>query len=201
MGPGGPTPGVWEVPDCHGTGTWTAFWVPTSPPTSPPAANPAALAQQARSQLPLPATSIEMAPPADRDQLVNVSSWLWVDAAAWRSLSATAAAGPVSATATATPAEVVWNMGDGHSVTCDGPGVSYDSSNPNASTYCSYTWPSSSAGQPGGVYRVTATVYYRASWTATGVPGGGSLGLVAGPASTVAVRVAESQAINDNPGS
>ncbi|HZT66989.1 MAG TPA: hypothetical protein VFA11_14470 [Acidimicrobiales bacterium] len=130
-----------------------------------------------------------------------MSSWLWVDPAVWRSLSATATAGPVSATATAAPSEVVWQMGDGHTITCAGPGVPYDSSNPTATTYCSYTWPASSAGQPGGVYRVTATVYYQASWSASGAPGGGNFGLVAGPASTVAVRVAESQAINNEPGS
>lgn len=139
-----------------------------------------------------------MAPPTDRDQLVNVSSWLWVEAASWRPLSATASAGPVSATATAAPEEVVWDMGDGHSVTCRGPGVPYDSSSPNATTYCSYTWTTSSAGQPDGVYRVTATVYYQAVWTAAGAPGGGSFGLIPGPSATVVVRVAESQAINNN---
>lgn len=200
MGPGGPTPGLWEVPDCHCTGTWSAFWVPSAPAIAPPPVNPAVLARQAMSQLALLVPSIELAPPADRDQLVNVSSWLWVGAGAWRSLSATAA-GPVSATATAVLAEVVWSKGDGHSVTCDGPGVPYESSDPNATTYCSYAWPSSSAGQPGGVYHVMATVYYRAAWTAAGAPSGGALGLVAGPASTVAVRVAESQAINNDSGS
>lgn len=92
-------------------------------------------------------------------------------------------------------------MGDGHTVTCRGPGVPYDSSNPNATTYCSYTWTSSSAGQPGGDYRVTATVYYQAAWTAAGAPGGGSFGLIPGPSATVAVAVAESQAINNNPSS
>jgi hypothetical protein len=205
LGPGGPTPGEWVDPVCAGPGTidpMPVIWVTTGPnQPAKPAVNPVVLAQQAVSHLPLPAPSIEMAPPSDRDQMVNVSSWLWVDPAAWRSLSATAAAGPVSATATAAPAEVVWQMGDGQSVTCDGPGVPYDSSNPNATTYCSYMWPSSSAGQPGGVYQVTATVYYRASWTAAGAPGGGGLGLVAGPASMVAVRVAESQAINNDPSS
>lgn len=199
MGPGGPTPGVWEVPDCYGTGSWGAFWVQTGP-NGPPLVNPAMLGRQALSKLTLPTPSIEMAPPTDRDQLVNVNSWLWVESAAWRSLSATAAAGPVSATATAAPAEVVWNMGDGHTLTCRGPGVPYDSSDPNASTYCSYTWTSSSAGQPDGVYRVTATVYYQAGWTAVGAPGGGNFGLVPGPTSTVAVRVAESQAINNSSG-
>lgn len=199
MGPGGPTPGVWEVPDCRGIGTWSAFWVPTGPAAPP--VNPAVLGRQALSRLTLPLPTIEMAPPTDRDQLVNVSSWLWVASAVWRSMSATAAAGPVSATATAAPAEVVWSMGDGHTVTCRGPGVPYDSSNTSATTYCSYTWTTSSAGQPDGAYHVTATVYYQAAWAAAGVRGGGSFGLIAGPSATVAVRVAESQAINNNPSS
>lgn len=205
LGQGGTGPGQWVEPYCMGPGTidpMPAIWVTTGPNQPAVAAvSPAVLAQQAVSRLPLPAPSIEMAPPSDRDQMVNVSSWLWVGSAAWRSLSATAAAGPVSATATAAPAEVVWNMGDGHWVTCDGPGVPYSSSDPNATTYCSYTWPSSSADQPGGVYRVTATVYYQAAWSAAGAPGGGNLGLVAGPSSSVAVAVAESQAINNDPGS
>ena len=199
MGPGGPTPGVWEVPDCHGIGTWAAFWVPTGPAAPP--VSPAALGRQALSKLNLPSPEIEMAPATDRDQLVNVSSWLWVDSMTWRSMSATAAAGPVLATATAAPAEVVWNMGDGHTVTCRGPGVPYDSSNQDGTTYCSYTWTTSSAGQPDGVYQVTATVYYQAAWTAAGAPGGGSFGLIAGPSAIVAVRVAESQAINNTPSS
>jgi hypothetical protein len=185
------------MPDCHGIGTWSPYWVPTGPVGAPPV-NPAVLGRQALSRLTLLAPSIEMAPPTDRDQLVDVSSWLWIESAVWRSLSATAAAGPVTATATAVPAEVVWNMGDGRTVTCRGPGVPYDSSNPNATTYCSYTWTSSSAGQPGGAYRVTATVYYQAAWTAAGAPGGGNFGLIPGPTTTVAVRVAESQAINNN---
>jgi hypothetical protein len=163
------------------------------------AVNPAALAQQALSKLSLSIPAIQMAPPAGSDQLVNVSTWLWIDAAAWQQLSAAATAGPVTATATATPAEVVWQMGDGQSVTCPGPGTPYNPSDPNATTNCSYTWTQSSAGQPGGVYQVTATVYYRAAWTATGAPGGGNLGLVAGPAAHVAVAVAQSEAINNSP--
>jgi hypothetical protein len=166
-----------------------------SPPT------PAAVAQQALSKLPLPAPAIEMAPPPNQEQLVNVSTWLWINRSAWQPLSATATAGPVSATATAAPAEVVWQMGDGHSVTCMGPGTPYDPSDPNATTNCSYTWSRSSAGQPGGVYQVTATVYFAVTWTAAGAPGGGSLGLIPGPSSQVAVRVAESQAVNTAPGS
>jgi hypothetical protein len=165
-----------------------------------PALNPAVVAQQALSKLPLPSPVIEMAPPTTQDQLVNVSTWLWIDPGAWQPLSATATAGPVSATASAAPAEVVWQMGDGNSVTCHGPGTPYDSSNPNATTNCSYTWSQSSTDQPGGAYQVTVTVYYQVTWAAAGAPGGGNLGLIAGPAAHVAVRVAESQAINSTPG-
>lgn len=203
LGPGGPTPGEWVFPVCAGPGAidpMPPFWV-SGASVQTPLANPVVLVQQALSRLPLPTPTIEMAPPTDQDQLVNASTWLWIDPAAWRGMSASATAGPVTTTATAMPAEVVWQMGDGHSVTCLGPGTPYDPSQPNATTDCSYTWPQSSAGQPGGAYQVTTTVYYRAAWTAAGAPGGGSLGLVAGPSAHVAVRVAESEAINNSPGS
>ena len=204
LGTGGQTPGQWVFPvNCGGpsiTNPAAPFWV-TNTQTAAAPVNPAALAQQALSKLALAAPSIEMAPPASTDQLVNVSTWLWINPAAWQDLSATAAAGPVSATATATPVEVVWNMGDGNQVTCAGPGTPYSPANPNASTDCSYTWTQSSAAQPDGAYEVTATVYWHVAWTATGAPGGGSLGQIAGPAARVAVRVAESQAVNTASGS
>ena len=203
MGTGGPTPGKWVIPVCSGPGVidpMSPIWV-VNATSQVPAANPAVLVRQALSDLALPTPTIEMAPPADRDQLVNVATWLWIDPAAWRGLSATASAGPVTTTATASPAEVVWQMGDGRSVTCLGPGTPYDPSKPNATTDCSYTWRTSSAGEPNGAYQVTATLSYPAAWSATGAPGGGSLGLVAGPSAHVAVRVAESEAINTSPGS
>jgi hypothetical protein len=81
-------------------------------------------------------------------------------------------------------------MGDGDSVTCDGPGTPYSASEPNAMTECSYTWPQA------GTYTVTATVFWSVTWTAAGAAGGGNLGLQAGPAAEVAVTVTESQAIN-----
>jgi len=202
LGTGGQTPGQWVFPvNCGGpsiTFPDAPFWVTNTQTTAVAAnpVNPAVLAQQALSKLPLAAPSIEMAPPPSTDQLVNVSTWLWINPAAWQSRSATAAAGPVSATATATPVEVVWNMGDGNQITCAGPGTPYSSSDPNASTNCSYTWTQSSAGQPNGAFTISATVHWQVAWTASGAPGGGSLGQVAGAAAQVAVRVAESQAVN-----
>ena len=105
-------------------------------------------------------------------------------------MTASATAGPVTTTATATPEKVVWDMGNGASVTCDGPGTPYNANDPNATTDCSYTWPDP------GTFRVTATIYWTVTWTATGAPGGGDLGAHAGPAAGVTVHVEESQAIN-----
>ena len=73
--------------------------------------------------------------------------------------------GTVTATATATPAKVLWSMGTGDQVTCAGPGTAYSTANPNATTNCSYTWTQA------GSYQVTATVYWLVSWTAVGAPG------------------------------
>jgi hypothetical protein len=151
------------------------------------------VAQQAASQLAFGSPTIEMAPPDGDPQLLGVATWLWIDPGAWRTLTATANAGTVTATATAMPSKVVWDMGDGNQVTCDGPGTPYNPSNPsnpNSTTDCSYTW------SVAGSYQVTATVYWSVSWTAVGAVGGGNLGVQAGPAAEVPVTVTESQAIN-----
>ena len=47
----------------------------------------------------------------------------------------------VAFAATATPTKVVWDMGDGSTVTCDGPGTPYDPNDPNAHLACTATCP------------------------------------------------------------
>jgi hypothetical protein len=197
LGVGGQTPGQWEAPECRGPGVidpCAAVGAPTAQPPPAPVVNPAVVGQQAVSELVMPTPTIGMAPPAGTPQLVNVAAWLWIDPGAWQGLSATATAGPVTATATATPVKVVWDMGDGAQVSCDGPGTPYSSSDPMAATGCSYTWSQA------GSFQVTATVYWQVSWTATGAPGGGDLGVRGGPAGQVAVVVEESEAINTSAG-
>ena len=148
------------------------IWVTNAQPKSGGAqVDPVVVADQAVQQLPLGTPTIEMAPPAGADQLVRMATWLWIKPGAWQSLTATASAGTVTTTATATPTKVVWNMGDGSTVTCDGAGTPYDPNDPNATTDCSYTWAQSSSDQPGGEYQVTATIYWSVSWTAVGAAG------------------------------
>jgi hypothetical protein len=194
LGAGGPVPGQWVIPTCAGPGVidpMPPFWVTGAQPDATAVqVNSVVLSEQAVKQLGFAPPTIEMAPPSGSPQLVGVATWLWIDRGAWRPLSASASAGPVTTTATATPTKVIWDMGDGQSVTCDGPGTPYSASHPDAGTDCSYTW-----SRPGS-YQVTATVYWSVTWTAAGAPGGGNLGLQAGPAAQVAVRVTESQAIN-----
>jgi len=196
LGAGGPTPGQWIIPMCMGPGVidpMPPFWV--SGARQPAAAvtvqiAPIVVAEQAAKTLGLSSPVIEMAPPDGASQLVRVATWLWVNPAAWQPVSASATAGAVTTTATATPTKVVWSMGDGSTVTCDGPGTPYDPSAPNASSSCSYMWATA------GTYTVTATTDWSVTWSAAGAAGGGTLGVQAGPPARVTVHVVQSQAIN-----
>jgi hypothetical protein len=194
IGVGGPQPGQWIFPDCRGPGVidpMPPFWVTGAVPAAGTIqVDPVVVAEQAAKELGFGSPTIEMAPPDGSPQLVGVASWLWIAPGEWHTLTASASAGPVTTTATATPSKVVWEMGDGDSVTCDGPGTPYSASDPNATTDCSYTWPDP------GTFTVTATVYWSVTWAATGVAGGGNLGVQAGPPAEVGVTVTESQAIN-----
>ena len=196
---GDPGAGTWYVITCPGT-TPSLLFVGApigqqAPP--PPLAQPQALAQEALATLHLPGPAFRMSP-ASTAQIVNFQDWLWVDPSIWHPISATATAGRVSATATATPDRVVYVMGDGGQVVCNGPGTPYDTNVPpdQQSTNCSYMYRSSSAGQPGNRYTATATIYWTVRWTAAGALGGGNLGQIPGETSSAPVEVDEIQAVN-----
>ena len=189
--------GAWYLVSCtSSTFSGTAggiVWVPAGSAAPLPA--PEVLAQQAVNQLSLPGPRVVTSPPPDRMQLVNVPTWLWLDQGAWASVSATASVPGESVTATASPMSVTWVLGDGSTVECAGPGTSYVAGGDPAaaSPDCGHTYSRSSAGEPGGVFVVSATVSWGVSWT-----GGGQSGTL--PAltttSSVQLRVGESQAIN-----
>jgi len=155
--------------------------------------DPALLAEEARNRLTLDDPVVRLNPA--EDQVVQLTSWLWLEGG-WAEQSASASAGPVTSTVTATPQRVRWSMGDGEEVVCDGPGTPYEPrfADTPAATDCSYTYRHSSAGQPGDAYPVTVTVEYGLTWAAAGAPGGGDLGVVE-QSSTLPVRVSELQAL------
>jgi hypothetical protein len=200
--------GAWYVYKCAAGGVRDALyrppvWIPDGPEqdTEAPQPTPAQLAQTAHNQLRLPSPQIETNP-AD-DQLVSLPTWLWLDRSQWHAVSATASVPGVSVTAVARPTLVVWTMGDGSSVTCNGPGTPYGTAGPRASASdrpkgaspdCGHTYRSSSAGQPDSAYPVSATVHWTVTWA-----GAGQSGVFPDltTTSTAAFRVAESQALNN----
>jgi len=155
------------------------------------------LLEEARRQLQLPEPEINMSPPDSADSVVGVPVFLWVPGDAWQPEEATAEIPGVVLTVKAEPQRVVWSMGDGGQVECRGPGEPWDPSLPEEAqpSSCRYTYRSTSIGQPGERFPVTATVYWKASWTVDGAPGGGDLGEIA-RSSTTSVRVAQIQTVN-----
>jgi hypothetical protein len=207
FGPGGPTPGSWYFVNCPGRKltiySGALSWFPSGPPAAggSPVVAPSALAVQAASSLTLPSPVINLNP--STFSVVNLNSWLWIDAQSWHSFRATASAGGVTATAIAVPESVSWSMGDGHTVVCAGPGTPYlPAVSPDAqSTDCSYTYSSSSAGQTSvngdpnnAAFNVTATITWSVSWQAIGGAGGGSLPPLH-TSSTVPVRVEQVESV------
>jgi hypothetical protein len=176
------------------------------PGAAPPAGGapalpaPGVLAQLAVKYLQLPDPVIRSSPAPGALQLTRLPVWLWVAANAWQPQSKTAQVPGEAVTATATPVLAAWAMGDGKTVTCKGPGTAYAAGdNPSAaSPTCGYTYEASSAGQPGGAYKVTVTITWDITWAGAGGAGG-----ALAPLQTVAAaefQVAESQALNTSGG-
>ena len=194
--PGGPTPGGWYSVTCtnsaSGAQVTQTVWIPDQAAPAPgPVVSPltVALSAERSMTLPRPAPSTDPVGTA----VVNLPTWLWVDASLWHPRSVTASVGTVSATAVATPVSVVWSMGDGTTVTCAGPGTAFvpGRSSATRATDCEATYRRSSAGQPSpdgrpddGSFVVTASVTWWVTWTSAGAPGGGTLPVLVTSAST-----------------
>ena len=88
--------------------------------------------------------------------------------------------------------KVVWDMGDGHTVTCTSPGTPYTTSaGDTQSPTCGHVYTRSSASQPDHAYAVTATTTWVVSWA-----GGGQSGvLTVTRTSSTSVRIGELQVL------
>lgn len=162
-----------------------------------PLVDPGSLAQEAYRLLPIPTPRLATSPPASRQQLVNVATWLWVDRATWGARTATVSVPGESVTATAIPRQVIWSMGDGHTVLCNGAGTPYEAGrSPSQQPTCSYTYERGSAGEPGDQFSVNATVTWLVTWSAVGAtPSSGQLPPLQRSA-RISLTVGEAQALN-----
>jgi hypothetical protein len=160
------------------------------------APGPAELGRIAASRLVLPQPEVVVNPPAPAPQLVMLPTWLWVEPLWWAvPRSASASVPGVTVVASATPVRVVWSMGDGSTVSCEGPGTPYAAGgDPVAgSPDCGYTYTRTSTDQSEGAFEVSATVTWQVTWS-----GGGASG-AAGPLSstvTMPVAVVEVRSVN-----
>lgn len=184
------------------TGRWFEKWCDGQPvmvngggavPENLRSVDPATLAQQARQSVPIPSPAITTSPDADRGLYARMRTWLWVPESWWRGYSATAEAGGVSTTVSATPVRAVWSLGDGGQVVCKGPGVERRQGMSDDETYCSYVYKNASSTQQSGTYTITVTVEFAVTWTSN-VGSGGALGGIARSSSRT-VKVGEIQAV------
>jgi hypothetical protein len=179
-GVGPPNPGYqWDIMTCPGQnpgpGGSPGQLVQVSIAGGVPAVTPFQLMQIAMGELYVPTLTPATAPPRGTDGLVGLPEWFWVHHAEWQPVNLTVTAGPVWATATATPNTLTFDPGGGLGVkSCTGPGPYFDKSLPlgQQHTDCSYTYSRSSDNQPGHSYAAALGVVWTISWTGSGGTGG-----------------------------
>ncbi|TDC80539.1 hypothetical protein [Actinomadura sp. 7K507] len=140
-------------------------------PGEPPAPAPPStflLVQQANDSAAFPIPTVHTAP-TDKTY-VRLRTNLWVEGFGVVQTDPVSA-GAQTVQATAKPSSVTWDLGE-KKLVCQ------DAGSKDGET-CHYTFKRSSTGQPGGSYKITATVTWTVSWTCEGDDcdtGGGDLG-------------------------
>lgn len=131
-----------------------------------PTVTPAQLAQMAVAQLGTtpPQIGIVPEPRPGYQGAVGLPVWMWTKNA-WAPQTSTAAVGGLAVTANARIVRVVWDMGDGHQVTCTKPGTPFaERWGVRDSPDCGYRYDHVSYNKSGGKYRVTATATWQVGW-------------------------------------
>jgi hypothetical protein len=172
-----------------------------------------ALREHALRALVLPLPDPAFSPDAAHFQVVGLHTWIWTPTTTFTPAVATACIPGACATATATPTHLVADMGNGHTVTCDGPGRAYDPTidydTQAAYDHCWYVYETDSHTQPDQRYHVTTATIWAIAWTCTwdadtngtneSSCGGGPLGTLARQGTPVPLDVRQYQAIITTP--
>ena len=140
-------------------------------PSLPGAPDPAILAQRAVDQMQLRGIDVGIVPEEgpDRVGILGMPQWMWVNQPGPKTfgpITREASAGGATVTATAKVDKVVWDMGDGTTVTCVGSGTPYeDRFDTMESPDCGHRYTKQ------GKYEVTATSYWTVQWEGIGQTG------------------------------
>ncbi|MGW0651148.1 ATP/GTP-binding protein [Streptomyces umbrinus] len=170
------------------------FWAAQAPVAN---VDPAQLAQEALDKMTLLGPDIQITPRPGGKGVVGMPVWMWTTQSAetYGPNSASASAGGITVTATAKVKRIVWDMGDGTTVTCTTAGTPYKAEfGKKDSPDCGTRYSDPSSTQPGGRYHVTATSTWQVDWQ---VNGGGETGqLAATRNNAVDINIAEVQVLN-----
>ncbi len=164
--------GIYMATCPFGSGSGGYVWLPQPPAGMPP--SPAQLAQRAAASFTFAKPSGHRSPPEDlRYQgypfsYVNLWLFYWTNPGTWKTLTATARAGGVWATATATPSSLTFDPGDGSAgVSCPGPGrrwMDVDGNNPPSGGGCGYQYKRVTSSP----ITSTQTIKWRITWRGSG---------------------------------
>jgi hypothetical protein len=171
------------------------YWQYTPGNPSNPGPDLAALARQAYDEVPLAFPVPVTSPGIDVDQITGLPTWLWLESGSWSEPSARAEIPGFWVEVTAHPERVVWDMGDGETVTCDGPGTPYDPAvaDDAQSSDCSHVYQHTSVDEPDGQYQASVTIQWSVDWDSS--TGAGGVLADASRTTTFALTVTERQAV------
>lgn len=156
----------YAAPSGGSGGSYPIIWLPVAP-----AVDPLVLARQAISQMNLSAITVGIVPDPlpGRVGIIGMPTWMWAEGPSENTtgpITRSASSAGNVVTATATVKRIVWDMGDGHTVTCTGPGTRYeDRYGKTNSPTCGYTYTRQ------GDFTVTATSYWEVAWNGMGQSG------------------------------
>lgn len=168
------------------------YWAPGAPAAGP---SPGELADRAVDSMNLHAIDIGIVPEPGPDSigLVGMPVWMWAEdpgPSTTGPITASASAGGITVTATARLEEISWDMGDGTTVACAGPGTPYNANHGREpSPNCGHVYTTSSAGKPGDVFTVSASSDWVITWA-----GGGQSGNIRLEGLTESVQIAVGEA-------
>ncbi|MFI8186553.1 ATP/GTP-binding protein [Actinacidiphila glaucinigra] len=166
-------------------------WRVAPPPGKEGGVDPAQLAAEAVKRLPIDGPDIGIVPEPGTTGVVGMPVWPWnrTSPRTWGPAAESVTAGGI--TVTATVSQIVWDMGDGHTVTCGAGTPCKESEGAKDYPICGYRYATTSNGGKGDVFRVTATATWNAHWAGRGQRGD----LTTTRSSQVQLRVGEVQVL------
>ncbi|MFB7293803.1 ATP/GTP-binding protein [Actinacidiphila glaucinigra] len=148
-------------------------WRAVPPPGMDGGVDPAQLAAEVVKRLPIDGPDIRIVPKPGKTGVVGMSVWLWnrISPRTWGPAVESVSAGGITVTATADVSQIVWDMGDGGTVTCSA-GTPYKASyGTKESPDCGYRYTTTANSGEGDVFWVTATATWDVHWAGGGQRG------------------------------